>query len=319
MSRDKKDYYETLGVKKTSTEKEIKSAYRKLAKKYHPDTNAGNKQAEQKFKEVTEAYNVLSDPEKKKLYDQYGFAGLEEGFDPNAYAYQNFGGFNGNFGGGSRSYSGYDPNSHTYQEFHFGSGDDSGIFDDLFGNMFNRGESGFSRKRKGRDLHSDLTVSFDESLSGCSKTLQLRDEYGSTSSVQVKVPAGIRDGKTIRLKGKGLPGEQGGEAGDLLLKIHVASKKGWERKENDLYVTAEIPFETAVLGGEAIIPTLTGNVSCKIKPGTRSGTKIRLRGKGAHDPAHPAVTGDEYAVIQIEVPRNLSREKLKKLQEYASA
>ncbi len=297
---EKRDYYETLGVKKTSTEKEIKSAYRKLAKKYHPDTNAGNKQAEQKFKEVTEAYNVLSDPEKKKLYDQYGFAGLEEGFDPNYAGYQSgFGGFN--------------PGDHSsYREFHFGGGDTSGMFDDLFGSMF-------SGKRKGSDLTSDLTITFDESLEGCSKTLRLRSDDGSLSSISVRVPAGIQDGKSIRLRGKGYPGENGGEAGDLLLKIHVTPKKGWERKENDLYVTADIPFETAVLGGEAIIPTLTGKVSCKIKPGTKSGTKIRLRGKGVADPAHPNVKGDEYAVIQIEVPRNLSSEKIRKLKEYAAS
>ncbi|MDO4617307.1 MAG: DnaJ C-terminal domain-containing protein [Lachnospiraceae bacterium] len=355
----KKDYYETLGVKKTSTEKEIKSAYRKLAKKYHPDTNANNKQAEQKFKEVTEAYNVLSDKEKRKLYDRYGFAGLEEGFDPNFAGYSSgFGGFNQNYTGSdqgtgrySRHFSGYDPNSSTYREFHFtgsdGSTYSSDEFEDLFRDMFsgqtgNRGftgesrSAGFGRRKdgstrnsrrawgtggslRGSDLTSDLTVSFDESLKGCSKMLRLSREDGSFTTIQVSVPAGIQDGKTIRLKGKGHPGMNGGEAGDLLLQVHVTPRKGWERKGNDLYVTAEIPFETAVLGGEAIIPTMTGNVSCKIKAGTRSGSKIRLRGKGVSDPAHPSETGDEYAVIQIEVPRNLSSGKLRKLKEYADA
>ncbi len=301
---NRRDYYEILGVKKTSTEKEIKTAYRKLAKKYHPDTNANNREAEKKFKEITEAYSVLSDSKKKKLYDQYGFAGLEEGFDPKAY-------------------SGHDPNSYrryyytqggpgSYHEYHFTGGDEEDIFGDLFGNMFNR-------KKKGSDLNSELTISFDEAVNGCSKTFQMKNSYGGISSISVTVPAGMQDGKTMRLRGKGLPGENGGEAGDLLLQIHVTPKKGWERKDNDVYVTVDIPFETAVFGGEAIIPTLTGKVSCRIKAGTRSGTKIRLRGKGVQDPRNPALKGDEYAVIQIDVPRNLSGEKLRKLKEYACA
>lgn len=325
----KRDYYDVLGVKKTSTEKEIKTAYRKLAKKYHPDTNVNNKEAEQKFKEITEAYDCLSDPEKKKLYDQYGFAGLEAGFDPDFAGYNS--GFSG-YGGQGFASGGFGRNMHfsgrgpdgSYQEFHFsGSGGDD-IFEDIFGHMF-QGRNGanaggrYGSKINGSDAVSDLSISFEEAVLGCSKTIQLRDENGNASSLQVSVPAGIEDGKSIRLKGKGLPGHNGGQPGDLLLRVHVAKKKGWERKDKDLYVTVDIPFETAVLGGEVIVPTLTGKVSCKIKAGTRSGTKIRLRGKGVADPKAPASKGDEYAVIQIAVPGNLSPEKIRKLKEYATA
>lgn len=324
----KRDYYELLGLKKTATEKEIKSVYRKLAKKYHPDTNANNKEAEQKFKEITEAYNVLSDPEKRKLYDQYGFQGLEPGFDPNFASYSyggpDFGrtGYTQDYGDGSfhrfTHFSGGRPDG-TYREYHFTGAEGNDIFGDIWEKMFHKDHTGYSRSQKGGDLSSELTISFDESVHGCSKDLQLQDAHGSIHTIRVSIPAGIQDGKSIRLRGKGLPGEYGGEAGDLLLKIHVTPKKGWERKENDIYVTVDIPFETAVLGGEAIVPTLTGKVSCKIKAGTRSGTKIRLRGKGFSDSVDRAKTGDEYAVIQIDVPRNLSGEKLRKLKEYASA
>ncbi len=313
----KRDYYETLGVQKTSTDKEIKSAYRKLAKKYHPDTNAGNKEAEKKFKEITEAYNVLSNEEKKKLYDSYGFAGLEDGFDPERYAGYSQGYSHNPFEG----FQWESPDHHTYQEFHFTGTDGEDLFENLFGGRFHQGTGRRSsiRGRRGEDLTGDLTISFDESLKGCNKTVRIQEGQGSVSSISVSVPPGIRDGKTLRLKGKGYPGEGGGTNGDLLLQIHVTTKKGWERKENDLYVTVDIPFETAVLGGESIVPTLDGRVSVKIKPGTRSGTKIRLKGKGIQDSHHPEIRGDEYAVIQIDVPRNLSREKLNKLREYASA
>lgn len=349
----KKDFYDTLGVKKTSAEKEIKTAYRKLAKKYHPDTNAGNKQAEQKFKEITEAYNVLSDKKKRELYDKYGFAGLEEGFDPEAYeAYRrSAGSFGGGFGGASgfysgssgfrggfsgfhsdngeysRHFSGFDPDGGAYQEVHFtGSGSEEDL-ENLFGDLFGRGSRGgrgnrssqFRQSSRGSDLTSDLTLTFEEAIDGCSRTVRLQDEKGGISAVSITVPPGMEDGKTLRLRGKGLKGIHGGEPGDLLLTIRVAPKKGWERKGKDLYVTVNIPFETAVLGGEAIVPTLNGKVSCMIKAGTRSGTKIRLRGKGVQDPQNTSQSGDEYAVIQIDVPRNLSTEKMRKLREYASA
>lgn len=317
---EKRDYYDVLGINRSADEKEIKRAYRKLAKKYHPDTNPGDKQTEQKFKEITEAYNVLSNPEKKKLYDQYGFAAFEEGaaagqgpFGRNSYS-------SGDFGNGG-----------TYQEFHFTDDDMGGIFDDLFGNMFHgRGTGGFhyrtksnsasgNFREKGADAHADITISFDEAAFGCEKVLQMRDEKGRISSLQVHIPAGIEEGQCVRLKEKGSPGIGGAPAGDLMLKVHISPRPGYERKGDDVYVTANIPYTTAVLGGEAIVPTLTGRVSVKIAAGTQSGSKIRLKNKGIVSMKNPGHKGDEYIIIQIEVPRDLTQEERQKLMDYDKA
>ena len=326
----KRDYYEVLGIDKKADDKAIKRAYRKLAKKYHPDTNPGDKQAEQKFKEVTEAYNVLGDEKKRKLYDQYGFAAFEEGAAGGAYggagAGSGFGGFQGGFGGNG-----------GYQEFHFKGGQNGNmddIFGDIFGDMFHgRSSSGFGGqgfkqrygscfgggrfKIKGHDLHAEIRVSFEDAAFGCEKVINLSSGQGTQAqSLKVRVPAGIEDGKSIRLRGKGGPGMNGGEAGDLLLKIHVDEKPGYERKGMDVYTTISVPFTTAVFGGEAIVNTLKGSVKCKIPAGIQSGSKIRLRGKGIVSMKDPSVHGDMYAAVQIQVPRNLSPEAKQKLREF---
>lgn len=324
----KRDYYEVLGIDKKADDKAIKRAYRKLAKKYHPDTNPGDKQAEQKFKEVTEAYNVLGDEKKRKLYDQYGFAAFEEGAAGGAYggAGSGFSGFQGGFGGNG-----------GYQEFHFKGGQNGNmddIFGDIFGDMFHgRSSSGFggqgfkqsygsgfgggSFKSKGQDLYAEIRVSFEDAAFGCEKVINLSSGQGTPAqSLKVRVPAGIEDGKSIRLRGKGGPGMNGGEAGDLLLKIHVDEKPGYERKGMDVYTTISVPFTTAVFGGEAIVNTLKGSVKCKIPAGIQSGSKIRLRGKGIVSMKDPSVHGDMYAAVQIQVPRNLSPEAKQKLREF---
>lgn len=320
----KRDYYEVLGLTKNADETAIKKAYRKLAKKYHPDTNAGNKEAEQKFKEITEAYSVLSDPEKKKLYDQFGHGA----FDGTGQSYGNgasgFGGNGQNFYG----FRGFGQNG-GYQEFHFeGNGMDD-LFGDLFGDMFHERTSG-SRKgfgggfggshvrTRGKDLTSEITLTFEEAAFGCEKTVRLQDENGKIQSLQVHIPAGIDNGKSVRLRGKGMPGH-GGEAGDLLLKVRILEKPGFERKGMDVYSTVKIPFTTAVLGGETVVPTLTGKVLCKIRKGTQSGTKIRLKGKGIVSMKDPSVHGDQYVVVQIEVPVNLTPEAERKLKEFEAA
>ena len=164
-----------------------------------------------------------------------------------------------------------------------------------------------------------VEVSFEEAALGADKVIRFRAPDGSEQSLQVHIPAGIDSGQKIRLKGKGMPGQNGGGAGSLLLEVTVQSKPGFERKGMDIYTTVEIPFETAVLGGETIVPTLGGRVSCKIKEGTQSGTKIRLKGKGIVSMKNPSQKGDEYAVIQIRVPKNLSADAKQKLQEYAKA
>ena len=324
----KRDYYEVLGIGKNADAKEIKKAYRKLAKKYHPDMNPGDKNAEQKFKEITEAYNILSDDEKKKLYDQYGFAAFEEGAGTGG-AYGGGQGFHGQGGFDGSGFGGF--NFHQdgnggYREYHFENGnmdDMDDIFGDIFGNMFHgkgssqssgfggqsfHSQSGFgggfggrSAQAKGSDLRSEVSVSFEEAAFGCDRMLRLSDPSGNgaVQTLKVHVPAGIEDGKSIRLKGKGNPGFN-----------------GFERKGMDIYTTANIPFTTAVFGGEAKVSTLYGDVICKIPEGTQSGRKIRLRGKGIVSMKDSAVHGDQYVTVQIQVPQNLSPEAKEKLREF---
>ena len=341
---EKRDYYEVLGVSRNADEAQIKKAYRKLAKKYHPDTNAGDADAEQKFKEVTEAYTVLSDKEKRKMYDQFGHAA----FDQNAGA-----GAGGPGGGFWRTYGG--PQG-GYQEYHFEGGNMDDIFGDIFGDIFHHGTGGAGRtsygagtggtsrgrsqsgaygsqggfggfggfnssdfRQKGSDVRAEVTVGFDEAAFGYDKVIRLQDSSnpnGGVQSLQVHIPAGIDTGKSIRLKGKGMPGVNGGEAGDLLLKVTVAGKPGYERKGMDVYTTVRVPFTTAVLGGEAVVQTLYGNVICKIREGTQSGSKIRLRGKGIVSMKDPSVHGDQYVTVEVDVPQHLSPAAKQKLREF---
>ena len=325
----KQDYYEVLGIGKQADEKEIKRAYRKLAKKYHPDMNPGDKVAEQKFKEVTEAYNVLSDKEKKKLYDQFGFAAFDEAGNARADAGSGFYGGAGGQGfggqGGFRSGSFHTGDGSGYQEFHYEGGNMDDMFGDIFGNMFHGGFGGQKGYRqqasyKGEDLHADITVGFDEAAFGCDKMIHIQAADGTgVQSLSVHIPAGIDDGKSVRLRGKGHPGFGGGENGDLLLKVHITPRAGYERKGMDVYTTADIPFTTAVFGGEASFPTLYGNVVCKVPAGTQSGKKIRLRGKGIVSMKDPKVHGDQYVTIQIQVPTTLTAEQRQKLHEFENA
>ena len=328
----KRDYYDVLGIDRNADEKTIKKAYRKLAKKYHPDTNAGNADAADKFKEVNEAYDVLSDPKKKKMYDQFGHAAFEAGADPGAGA--GAGGFGGFQGGGNGS----------YQEFHFNGENMDDIFGDIFGNMFHgshgsgfhsgfggsgfhsgNGFGGFHQQdfpQKGSDVKASINVTFDEAAFGADKRISLSGPDGSSGApqtLQIHIPAGIDTGKSIRLKGKGMPGTGGGEPGDLLLKVTVGTRPGYERKGSDVYTTISIPYTTAVFGGEATVPTLYGNVICKIREGMQSGSKIRLRGKGIVSMKNPSVRGDQYVTIQIQVPQNLNYSAKEKLHEYAKA
>ena len=302
----KKDYYEVLGVGRNADEATIKKAYRKLAKKYHPDMNGDNPEAAARFKEVAEAYNVLSDKEKKKLYDQFGHAA---------------------FDGSGNTSDFYKNGNGSYQEFHFEGGDMDDILKNIFGDGFS--QSGFSQggfgyggfrqsnfRQKGKNVSAGIEVSFDEAVFGCDKVIQLQNPYGVVHSLKVHVPAGIDTGKKIRLRGQGMPGMNGGEAGDLMLEVTVGKKPGYERKGMDVYTTLNIPFTTAVLGGEVIVPTLYGNVSCKIQEGTQSGSKIRLRGKGIVSMKNPQVKGDQYVTVQIQVPRHLNPEAKQKLREF---
>lgn len=332
----KRDYYDVLGVSRSADAAAIKKAYRKLAKKYHPDTNGSNPDAEKKFKEVTEAYTVLSDPEKKKLYDQFGHGAFDQ---------------YGQARDDQNGYGGYTGNGGNYQEFHFeGNMDDmDDIFGDMFRDMFHggsqrgfgsfydSGQSGFghrtsgsrfdgggtsrqtySHSTRGADLHAEVTIGFDDAVYGCDKMISLEDQNGVRQSLQIHIPAGIDSGQSVRLRGKGMPG-QNGDNGDLLLKVQVEEKAGMERKGQDIYTTVNIPYTTAVLGGEIRVHTLYSDVVCKIRPGTQSGSRIRLKGKGVVSMKDPSVHGDHYVTIQIEVPRHLSPAARKKLMEYREA
>ena len=323
----KRDYYEVLGLSRNASDQEIKKAYRKLAKKYHPDSNAGNARAEEIFKEITEAYGVLSDPEKKKLYDQFGHAAFEGGG-----AYQDTG--NPFTGQGHWQTSG-DGSGGSWQSFHF-NGNDADM-DDLLKNLFGGHFSGFGGdsfhgfsdsfgsdtrgygQARGSDLHSDVDVSFDEAAFGCEKRIRFSSADGRTQTLQIHIPAGIEDGKTIRLAGKGMPGTHGGPDGDLLLQVHVGTRSGYTREGMDVYTTIRIPFTTAVFGGEVIVPTLYGDVSCRIREGTQSGSKIRLKDKGIVSMTNPRQRGSQIVTVEIDVPKYLSPEARKKLLEYEAA
>lgn len=337
---DKRDFYEILGLPKTASDKEIKSTYRRLAKKYHPDTNKNNPQAERIFKEITEAYNVLSNPEKRKLYDEFGHMGLESGFDPEAarqfrnQAHYNqahytrgwsnmsndnygdsfrgaddifgdifdqfFRGSKGRTGSTSHHFSGQDFSSQNFSGQNFSGQNFSGW-------VSSGQQSPFHQPSPEPNASADLTITFDEAATGADKTLHLTDEHGQSRTLQVHIPAGIEEGQSLRVK---LNGQT------IHLKIHIRGKKNWERKGNDIYVTFRIPYTTAVFGGEVTVPTLTGHALCQITPGTQSGSKIRLKGKGIHSETTPAHKGNEYVIIQIDVPKTLSPEAAGHLRSY---
>lgn len=353
----KRDFYEVLGIKKGASQSEIKKAYRKMAKKYHPDTNAGDEAAAEKFKEVSEAYSVLNDPEKKKLYDQFGHAAFDGTGQPGGSYGAGFGGagssgFGGFGGAGGSGFSGFSQGPDgSYQEYHFdGNMDD--ILKDIFGHGFSgsgsgasgfsgfsgtsgtsgfsgsssKGFSGFGRgagygsfPQDGENVHADINVTFDEAAFGGDRYFDLKDPAGKKQSIKVHIPAGIDNGQSIRLRGKGMPGVNGGKAGDLLLKVHVAVRPGFERKGMDVYAPVRVPFTTAVLGGKVEVQTLRGKVKCNIKPGTQSGTKLRLRDKGIVSMKDPAKFGCHYAVVEIDVPKNLSEDAKQKLAEFDRA
>ncbi|WP_334160336.1 J domain-containing protein [Muricomes intestini] len=325
----KRDYYDILGIERNADAGAIKKAYRKLAKKYHPDTNAGNADTKKKFEEVGEAYAILSDPEKKKMYDQFGHAAFEAGAGAgSAYGENSY---------GRRAYTG---GGNGWREYHFEGEDMDDLFGDLFGNIFHENKKQDSRAQtshkssfyssgfdggfsgsypgKGEDLRADISVSFDEAALGCDKMITLQDPKvpGTRQSLSVHIPAGIDTGQSVRLRGKGMPGIGGGDPGDLLLKVKVETKPGYERKGLDVYTTVNIPYTTAVFGGEVRVHTLYGDVNCKIHEGTQSGSKVRLRGKGIVSMKNPAVHGDQYVTIQIQVPKKLTPEARKKLMEY---
>ena len=294
----KRDYYEVLGIQKGASDDEIKKAFRKLAVKYHPDKNPGDKAAEEKFKEINEAYSVLSDKTKRQRYDQFGHAGVGGSGGGNP-----FGG-GSPFGSGSYSYSG--------QSFNFDFG--GGGLDDILGAMFGGGFGGFRGARRGRDLRTSITINFEDAIFGVTKEVTIDGK-----PLKLKIPAGIYDGQSIRLSGKGGEApEKGGERGDLYVEVRVRAHKTLTREDDLILSEVTISMVDAVLGTEVDVETVDGKVTMKIPAGTQPGTNFKLSGHGA-----PRLGSDErgphIVTVNVESPRNLSKKQKELLQEFDKA
>jgi len=290
-----RDLYAILGVPRTASTEEIRKAYRRLAKKYHPDMNPGNKQAEEKFKEITAAHEVLNDQKKKKLYDEFGPDALRTGFDEKtADAYRQWKRQGGSPGQGVPFDLG---DFETVNVGGFGSFDFGEIFGDLFGG---RGRSGGRRGRPGpaagADAEAELEVDLRDAVLGAERDLRVDQR-----TLRVKIPAGVSDGSRIRLAGQGGPGANGGSAGDLYLVVRLRAHPSVRREGRDLYVDLPLTVPEAALGAEVVMPTFEGPVQLRIPPGFQSGRQLRLRGKGLPD-LRGGPRGDLYAVAKIVLP-----------------
>jgi molecular chaperone DnaJ len=324
-----KNYYDILGVSESATQDEIKKAFRSLAKKYHPDRNPGDKSAEGKFKEISEANETLSDPKKRSEYDmmrKYGaFTGAGAGrgagganFDFSDFFRQGTGG-RGGFQTFRFSSSGFDNLQDILSSFFGGRAGPFGTqaedpfateSEDLFTGRRGRRPS---RARKGADLKASLTLSFMEAIIGVERKLKIR-QTGKT--LAVKIPAGIEDGGKIRLAGQGMPGPPGAPGirnGDLIITVRVMPDQQFERKGNDIYTSATISFKDAILGCKAQVKTLTKTIALTVPPGTQPGTKLRLKGQGL---AVGESQGDLYVEIKVEIPKTLTEKQRKMLEEW---
>jgi curved DNA-binding protein len=288
------DYYKSLGIDKKATPEEIKKAFRKLAVKYHPDRNPNDKTAEDKFKEINEAYAVLSDPKKKEEYDTYGSSGFHKQYSQED-IFRNF-----DFGG-------------TFRDM--GMGGDEDIFSRLFGRG-GRGGGFRAGPQRGGDLELETDVSFRDAALGAEKVIAFRRNKGAREELKVKIPAGVDNGSKIRISGKGGQGEGGGQPGDLYLIIRVLPDPVFIRDGGDLIVERSIPFSAACLGVSLDVPTLDGDKRIKVPAGIQPGTKIRLKGCGVKPLASNA-KGDLYVKIGVHVPEALNGEQQKLVEEMA--
>lgn len=304
-----KDLYTTLGVSRTAEPAEIKRAFRKLTQQLHPDKNPGDKKAEEKFKEVSSAYEVLSDAERRKNYDEFGEMSLTQGFDPaRARAYQSAARGAGRRAGGpgAGGFGGFDPEGH----FHFSNaGDARGVsFDDLLSQLFGGGRvvdpfGGGPRgprrpaSTRGHDIEGEITVEFGQMLRGCVVPLRIESESGTARTLDVKVPPGIADGGKLRLRGQGGAGDP---AGDIILTVRVAPHPRLRREGNNLLMSVPVAALEAVRGGPIEIPTPGGTVTLKLKPGSQNGQTLRLKGKGiAPAGGEP---GDLLVTLDVRLP-----------------
>jgi DnaJ-class molecular chaperone len=329
-----KDYYATLGVTKSSTEKEIKQAFRKLARKHHPDVNPGDKTAESRFKDLNEAYEVLGDPAKRKKYDELGanwraYEQAEAQGGPNPFA---GGQWNVNTGGGGGG--GFRTMTQEEMEGMFGDQNPfSDFFTTFFGGGFGEREAssrggpggtgtgprGRGRQRPGRDVEHEIELSLEDAYHGSMRRLALKHD-GHARTVDVRIPAGVGDGSRVRISGEGEHGSGGATSGDLYLRVRLAPHPVFERKGRDLYVKAPVPVTTAVLGGEVEVPTISGKtVRLKIPPFTQNGQVFRLKGYGMPAIGKPEEKGDAYARAEIHLPTHLSAEERQHYEALAKA
>ena len=291
-----KDYYQLLGVKKNATEEEIKRAYRTLAKKYHPDKNKGNKEAENKFKEISEAYAVLSDKEKRAQYDRLGAEAFSFG------------------GGGQNPFAGFD-----FSQFMGGGGRRSGRtarggagpagFTDIFSDLFGGGGFAEEMPLRGNDINAELTIGFREAVLGSTMDLTVNGGH-----IKVKIPEGVADGQTIRLRGKGTPGSSGAPSGDLNVLVHVKSHPFFERRGDDIYINLPVTIGEAVRGAQIEVPTIHGAVKARIPAGTQGGQTFRLTGKGVK--RKNGSYGDHYYRVEIVVPPDAPADAVQKIESY---
>jgi DnaJ-class molecular chaperone len=318
-----RDYYQTLGVGKTASDKEIKQAYRKLARKFHPDVNPGDKSAETRFKEINEAYEVLGDPGKRRKYDELGanwrmYEQAQQQGQPWPGG-SPFGGSGGvdqggawtiKMGGGPGGYR-----TMTEEEMRdlFGNEDP---FSDFFRTFFGGGAGRETRTRagraprtqKGRDIEHEVELTLEEAFHGATRRISIK-EGGHARSVDVRIPVGVREGSRVRAAGEGESGSNGGVSGDLYLRVRIRPHPVFERRGNDLYAKVAVPVTTSVLGGEAQVPTMTGSVRLKIPEATQNNQVFRLKGHGMPSVGKPEDRGDLYATIDVHLPRTLTSEQ----------
>jgi curved DNA-binding protein len=302
----RRDYYTVLGVARTASEKDIKSAYRKLARKHHPDVNPGDKKSESLFKEIGEAYSVLSDPEKRKKYDRWGHNW--EKIEQAQAAGVNFG---GRPGGTGYTWSTAGNGGAAPGGFNFESDDLGGLFEQLFGRAAGGRTRVRSTPRKGADLEQPVDITLEEAFNGTQRTFSIQDSRtGESRTVEVKIPPGATDGLRVRVAGKGEPGAAGAPSGDLYLVVSVKAHPLFEREGDDLRVKVSTPLYTAILGGEVMVPTPKGTqLALKVPSETPNGQRMRLAGQGMPH-LNGSGRGDLYAEIAVQLPKNLStREK----------
>lgn len=309
-----RDYYETLGVSKTATEDEIKSAFRKLARKHHPDVAKDKKTAEEKFKQINEAYEVLSDPEKRRKYDELGANWNQPGgFQPPP-----------NWGGGHGGGGGFNPfgaGGNGGVEFEFGGTGFSDFFEAFFGGGRGRTAGGFGQRaagaERGSDVEADIMVTLEEALNGSTRQVSLRrGDSPKVETYQVKIPRGVREAQRIRLAGQGESGAHGGRSGDLYLRVRLARHPDFSVEGSDLIHEARIEPWQAVLGDTLQVPTLEGSARLKLPPGTQGGQRFRLRGQGM--PASSGGRGDLYVAVQIRVPKKVTERERELWKELAA-